>query len=57
MTKTAPYQALPKGLYVMNSPIAGQGIFTMNEIPSGTELGMPHIVEMKKYIALHLVDS
>ena len=35
MTKTAPYQALPKGLYVMNSPIAGQGIFTMNEIPSG----------------------
>ena len=28
----------------MNSPIAGQGIFTMSEIPSGTELGMSHIV-------------
>ena len=57
MTKTAPYQALPEGLYVMNSPIAGQGIFTMNEIPLGTELGMSHIVVDEEYIALHLVDS
>ena len=46
MTKTTPYQALPKGLYVMNSPIAGQGIFTMHEISSGTELGMSLIVRI-----------
>ena len=38
--KVAPYQALPKGLHILNSPIAGQGIFTMDTIPSGTELGM-----------------
>ena len=44
MKKVAPYQALPNGLYVMNSPIAGQGIFTMDTIPAGTELGMSHIV-------------
>ena len=55
MTKTAPYQALPKGLYVMNSPIAGQGIFTMHEISSGTELGMSHIV-VDKEISLKRLD-
>ena len=44
MKKVAPYQALPKGLHILNSPIAGQGIFTMDTIPSGTELGMSHII-------------
>ena len=44
MKKVTPYQALPKGLYVMNSPIAGQGIFTMDTIPAGTDLGMSHIM-------------
>ena len=44
MKKVAPYQALPKGLHILNSPIAGQGIFTMDTIPSGTELGRSHII-------------
>tara|TARA_R100000781_G_scaffold103962_1_gene67662 strand:- start:237 stop:521 length:285 start_codon:yes stop_codon:yes gene_type:complete len=38
------YQALPKELHIQDSPIAGQGLFAKEEIPSGTYLGMSHIV-------------
>ncbi len=38
------YQALPSRLQVKDSPIAGQGIFALEEIPSGFVLGMSHIV-------------
>jgi len=38
------YQALPKELHIQDSPIAGQGLFAKEEIPSGTFLGMSHIV-------------
>ena len=38
------YRALPEGLIIRSSPIAGQGIFSRNSINEGTELGMSHIV-------------
>ena len=38
------YQALPSRLCVKDSPIAGQGIFAVEDIPSGFVLGMSHIV-------------
>ena len=38
------YQALPSRLHVKDSPIAGQGIFALEEIPAGFVLGMSHIV-------------
>ena len=44
MTNVTQYQALPNGLFIMNSPIAGQGLFTKEKIPSGTELGMSHLL-------------
>tara|TARA_B100000287_G_scaffold64918_3_gene56454 strand:+ start:1559 stop:1843 length:285 start_codon:yes stop_codon:yes gene_type:complete len=38
------YRALPEGLFIRSSPIAGQGIFSRNIINEGTELGMSHII-------------
>ena len=38
------YQALPSRLHVKDSPIAGQGIYAREEIPSGMHLGMSHLV-------------
>ena len=38
------YQALPSRLCVRDSPIAGQGIFAVEDIPAGFVLGMSHIV-------------
>ncbi len=38
------YQALPEGLFVQNSPIAGQGIFTRKALAEGTDLGLSHII-------------
>ena len=39
------YRALPEGLFVQNSPIAGQGIFTRIPFAVGTELGLSHIID------------
>ena len=39
------YRALPEGLFVQNSPVAGQGIFTRYELTEGKELGMSHYLE------------
>ena len=33
---------LPDGLYVSNSDIAGQGLFTNRKLEVGTELGLSH---------------
>ena len=38
------YQALPSTLHVKDSPVAGQGIFALEEIPVGMVLGMSHII-------------
>ena len=38
------YRALPDGLYISTSPVAGQGVFTSKSLPVGTELGMSHII-------------
>ena len=38
------YQALPKSLHIRDSPVAGQGLFAKEDIPTGTHLGMSHIV-------------
>ena len=38
------YQALPSRLHVKDSPVAGQGIFALEEIPVGMVLGMSHII-------------
>ena len=38
------YKALPDGLYIGKSPVAGQGIFSMMDIQIGTELGMSHLI-------------
>lgn len=38
------YQALPKNLHILDSPIAGQGLFAKENIPAGTHLGMSHLV-------------
>ncbi len=39
------YRALPEGLIVRDSLIAGQGIFTSIDIPGGTYLGLSHILD------------
>ena len=39
------YRALPIGLFIQNSPISGQGIFTRRELAVGTELGMSHLID------------
>ena len=39
------YHALPKELCVRDSNIAGQGIFAKTDIPTGTYLGMSHIID------------
>ena len=36
------YKPLPDGLYVSNSDIAGQGLFTNRKLEVGTELGLSH---------------
>ena len=36
------YKPLPDGLYVSNSDIAGQGLFTNRRLEVGTELGLSH---------------
>ena len=36
------YKPLPDGLYVSNSDIAGQGLFTNRKLQVGTELGLSH---------------
>ena len=38
------YQALPDGLFVKESPVAGQGIFTRKDLAVGTNLGLSHII-------------
>ena len=38
------YQALPSSLYIKDSPVAGQGIFAKEDIPSDLELGVSHVV-------------
>tara|TARA_B100001113_G_C21095650_1_gene616451 strand:- start:1357 stop:1638 length:282 start_codon:yes stop_codon:yes gene_type:complete len=38
------YKALPDGLFINESSIAGQGIFTRVAIDVGTELGMSHLI-------------
>ena len=38
------YQALPESLHIQDSPVAGQGLFAKEDIPTGTHLGMSHIV-------------
>ena len=44
------YQALPEGLYIGNSPVAGQGIFTKVPLKVGTELGLSHIVLQEEIV-------
>ena len=38
------YQALPKFIHVKYSPIAGQGLFALEDIPKNINLGMSHII-------------
>ena len=38
------YQALPDGLFIQNSSVAGQGVFTKVKLMSGMELGMSHLL-------------
>ena len=38
------YQALPNGLHIKDSPIAGQGIFAREDIPADLALGVSHVV-------------
>jgi len=38
------YQALPKFLHIQYSPVAGQGIFALNDIPADVYLGISHVV-------------
>ena len=38
------YKALPDFLHVKDSPVAGQGIFALEDIPEGVDLGLSHIV-------------
>jgi SAM-dependent methyltransferase len=39
----AGYKALHNSLCIKNSPVAGQGVFAAEDIPSGTVLGMSHV--------------
>ncbi len=41
------YRALPEGLFIGDSPIAGQGVFTRKSLDVGTELGISHIIDGK----------
>ena len=43
MTKTQPYRPLPRKLYISNSIIEGNGLFTSSDLPKDTELGITHI--------------
>ena len=43
MTKMKPYRPLPRTLYIDNSHIEGNGIFTSDELPKNEELGISHI--------------
>ena len=38
------YRALPEGLFIANSPVAGQGIFSQKSLKVGTELGLSHLI-------------
>ena len=38
------YQALPEGLHIKDSPVAGQGIFTKKDISTGINLGVSHLI-------------
>ena len=38
------YKALPDGLYIKDSSIAGQGVFTKVDIASGINLGRTHLI-------------
>ena len=38
------YQALPSFLHIEDSPVAGQGIFATQNIPSDVKLGVSHVV-------------
>ena len=38
------YKALPEGLYIQDSPVAGQGLFAKKDIPRDTYLGMSHLM-------------
>ena len=38
------YKALYDGLFVGESPIAGQGLFTKKELNIDTELGLSHVL-------------
>ena len=37
------YRPLPKGLYIGNSPIEGNGLFTKEPLTSDIELGITHL--------------
>ena len=37
------YKPLPKSLAIKESPIHGYGLFAIDNIPSGTNLGISHI--------------
>jgi len=43
MTETEPYRPLPRTLYIGNSTIEGNGLFTSADLPKGKELGISHI--------------
>jgi len=43
MTDNIKYRPLPDGLYIGNSPIEGNGLFTSRELKDGEELGITHI--------------
>ena len=43
MTKTQPYRPLPRKLYIGNSPIEGNGLFTSSDLTKDDELGITHI--------------
>ena len=38
------YRALPEGLFISDSLISGQGVFTKRPLKSGTNLGMSHLI-------------
>ncbi len=44
------YTALPEGLYIGDSPVAGQGIFTKVPLKVGTELGLSHIILQEEIV-------
>ena len=43
MTNTEPYRPLPRKLYISNSLIEGNGLFTSSDLPKDNELGITHI--------------